>query len=243
MLFHSPNTQFEFVPKLFINNIEIERVENFNFLRLNINENLSWKSHIDKITVKISKSGGIINRLKHFLPTDILRTIYCSTVQSNLLYSLLSWGYDCNRIAKSQKRIIRNICGQKYNAHTEPLFKKLDLLKIDDLLELKTLKFYYNLKKGTVPEYFKTYKVQRRFEIHGRNTRNKSLIATNKTRLKLADKCLRNNIASVLHSTPQIALDKVKTHSPEGFINYVKDIILKSYSNECNTRNCYVCAS
>ena len=38
MLFHSPNTRFDFVPKLVINNIEVERVENFNFLGLNINK-------------------------------------------------------------------------------------------------------------------------------------------------------------------------------------------------------------
>ena len=148
MLFHSPNTKIQFDPKLVINNIEIERVKNFNFLGLNINENLCWKSHIDKITLKISKSGGIINRLKQFLPIDILRIIYCSTVQSNIIYSLLAWGYDCNRIAKTQKRIIRNICNQKYNAHTEPLFKKLNLLKVEDILDLYTLKFYYKLKKG-----------------------------------------------------------------------------------------------
>ena len=114
MFFHSPNTKFTFLPKLVINEIEIERVSDFNFLGLTINENLSWKSHIDKIAIKISKSGGVINRLKHFLPENILRTIYCSTVQSNLLYSLLSWGYDCNRLVKAQKKIIRNISGQKF---------------------------------------------------------------------------------------------------------------------------------
>ena len=226
-----------------INNIEIERVENFNFLGLSINENLSWKSHIDKIALKISKSSGVINRLKHFLPVDILRTIYCSTVQSNLTYSLLAWGYDCSRIVKSQKQVIRNICCQKYNAHTEPLFKRLDLLKIEDLLNLNTLKFYYKLKKDTVPDYFKNYSISRRDEMHGKNLRYGSLITTNRTRLKLSDKCLRNNISYVLNSTPQSALDKVNTHSPDGFTNYVKKIMLDSYSIQCIIPNCYVCAT
>ena len=170
MLFHTSQTKLNFVPKLTINNIEIERVKNFNFLGLTINENLSWKPHIDKIGTKISKAGGMINRLKHFLPSHILRIIYCSTVQTNLLYSLLVWGFDCNKLSKIQKKIIRNLCCKKYNAHTEPLFKSLKLLKLEDLIELNTLKFYFNLKKEKVPEYFKSYQVQTRDEVHGRNT-------------------------------------------------------------------------
>ena len=75
MLFHTPNTKFKFIPKLVINDTELERVENLNFVGLTINENLNWKPHMDKISNKISKSGGVINRLKHFLPTNILRMI------------------------------------------------------------------------------------------------------------------------------------------------------------------------
>ena len=241
MLFHSPNTKFTFIPNLNINGIELERVENFNFLGLTINENLSWKPHMDKVKNKIAKSGGVINRLKHFLPMNILRTIYCSAIQSNLTYSLLVWGYDCNRLAKTQKKVIRNICCEKYNAHTDPLFKKLNLLKIEDLYVMNTLKFYYKLEKGQIPDYFKSFKIQRRDEIHEKDTRYKSLIATNKTRIILTDKCLRNNLPHVLNSTPQIALDKVVTHSPNGFSKYIKDLIIKSYSNTCIIPNCYVC--
>ena len=115
---------------------------------------------MDKIANKISKSGGVINRMKNFLPINILRMIYCSTIQSNLMYSLLVWGYDCLRLAKIQKKIIRNICCSKYNAHTEPLLKKLELLKIDDLLILNTLKFYYKFKNEKVPEYFKKFEIK-----------------------------------------------------------------------------------
>ena len=39
-------------PKLKINNSEIERVQEFNFLGLTINENYGWSSHCDKIAYK-----------------------------------------------------------------------------------------------------------------------------------------------------------------------------------------------
>ena len=243
MLFHTPNTKFKYIPTLKINNIEIERVKNFNFLGLTINENLSWKPHVDKIANKISKTGGIINRLKHFLPLHILRIIYCSTIQSNITYSLLTWGYDCNRLVKAQKKIIRNMCCQRYNAHTEPLFKELRLLKLQDLLKLNTLKFYYKLINGNIPEYFKSYHLLTQRDIHGRDTRYGFLIASNITRLHLSQKCLRNNLHLIINETPEIVLLKVQTHSYQGFSNYAKNAILNTYSTQCQIINCYICGT
>ena len=70
MIFHTRGTRLDYIPKIAINGTSIERVHNFNFLGLTINENLSWKPHVDKIANKISKYSGILARLKHFyLPT------------------------------------------------------------------------------------------------------------------------------------------------------------------------------
>ena len=79
MIFHYHNKDIsQKIPHLIINEIEIERVTNFNFLGLSINENISWKPHINKIASKISKYTGVMNRLKRFLPLHILRVLYCS---------------------------------------------------------------------------------------------------------------------------------------------------------------------
>ena len=37
----------------------------------------------------------------------------------------------------------------KYNAHTEPLFKQLDIMKVEDSFELQCLKVYYKFKTNT----------------------------------------------------------------------------------------------
>ena len=47
--------------------------------------------------------------------------------------------------------------GSEYLAHSEPLFKELELLKIEDLYKWKILKFYYNLSYGLLPSYFNGY--------------------------------------------------------------------------------------
>ena len=47
-----------------------------------------------------------------------------------------------NRYQNYRKKSIRLITGNEYLAHSEPLFKELELLKIEDLYKLKILKFY-----------------------------------------------------------------------------------------------------
>ena len=53
------------------------------------------------------------------------------------------WGYQRNRFTSIQKNVIRIINLNTYNSHTEPLFKNIKLLKIEDVLMLQELKFYF----------------------------------------------------------------------------------------------------
>ena len=242
MIFHTQGTKFNFIPNIKINGTSIERVSDFVFLGLTVNEKLSWKSHVDKIANKLSKYSGILCRLKHFLPTHILRMIYCSLIQSNLNFSLLTWGFDCNRLIKLQKKIIRIITCSKYNAHTEPLFKILELLKLKDMITLNTLKFYWKLKNNKVPDYFISYQPQTQEALHGRDTRFNQLISRNTVRIVTQEKRLRNYLPEVLNSTEDIILEKVHTHSYEGFSHYAKSLIIEKYSLECTVQNCYICS-
>ena len=46
----------------------IEQVAEFNFLGINIDQNITWKSHVTKTAIKISRVIGVLNRLKHIFP-------------------------------------------------------------------------------------------------------------------------------------------------------------------------------
>ena len=50
------------------------------------------------------------------------------------------------RLDKLQKRAVGIITRSKYNSHTDPLFRKLNLPKAKDLLELNVLKLFYKYK-------------------------------------------------------------------------------------------------
>ena len=90
-------------------------------------------------------------------PEQALLTIYNSLFVSHINYGLLVWGGDLDRIFKLQKKAVRIITRNDYIAHTEPIFKSLELLKVEDLSKLKILKFYYNLLHDSLPVYFNKY--------------------------------------------------------------------------------------
>ena len=77
------------IPKLKINESEIERVQEFNFLGLTINEHMTWCSHIRKISNKISRVVGIMNRLKYFLPHSALKLMYNSLINSHFQFCVI----------------------------------------------------------------------------------------------------------------------------------------------------------
>ena len=132
MAFHMPQKKI-IHPNIQINGSNIEFVDNFVFLGITINNKLNWNSHINKVTNKISKTVGILNKLRSFLPSGVLQTIYNTLILPHMTYGILAWGRHTNTIHKIQKRAIRIIAASKYNAHNEPLFKQLHLLKACDI--------------------------------------------------------------------------------------------------------------
>ena len=48
-----------------IDDVVTERVEKCKFLGITIDENLTWKLHIQPVENKVSKNIGVINRIRY----------------------------------------------------------------------------------------------------------------------------------------------------------------------------------
>ena len=72
---------------------------------------VTWRYHIDYISSKISKGVGIIDRLRHFVPTSTLLEIYRSLIEPYISYGLIAWEQAANLILNKililQKRALR----------------------------------------------------------------------------------------------------------------------------------------
>ncbi len=67
IIFHTPMKNIDSL-HLIIDGTIIERVSDFNFLGLTLDENLNCKGHLNKISNNISKSIGILNKIKELFP-------------------------------------------------------------------------------------------------------------------------------------------------------------------------------
>ncbi len=106
--------------------ISLELKDYVKYLGIIIDANLTWKPHIDYMALKISKTIGIISRLRHFVPTNTLLNIYRSLVFPYLQFGIALWGQAANihmdKLLKLQKRVLRLIYFTDYKAHAVPLF-------------------------------------------------------------------------------------------------------------------------
>ena len=108
----------------------LNRVSSTKFLGVIIDENLTWKNHIDAISKTISRNIGMLTKLKHFVPVNISYSLYCTLILPYINYGVLIWGNTCktylDKIFKLQKWAIRTISNSHYRSHTGPLFSKFN---------------------------------------------------------------------------------------------------------------------
>ena len=223
-----------------INDHIIERVNQFNFLGTIFDEHLNWSEHTNKIANKISRTLGMMNRLKHTLPLFTLKLLYNSLILPHIQYGILNWGFKYNRIFKLQKRAMRIITCSKYNAHTSPIFKSQELLKIEDIFKISLLKFLYKLEKGSLPSYFSGIFITHTAD-HQHNTRYRDTERLPVPRTSSAEETIRHYLPTFVEDTPDLIKDKIHTHSPEGFAHYAKQYFIKLYRTECDVPNCHTC--
>ena len=222
MYFHSPNKVVRPM-NLKIDNTDIEFVTHFNYLGIIIDSyfdtHLSWKSHTNMISQKIAKTIGIMCKLKKFVPSIILQTIYSSLITPYLNYGILTWGTQLSKLCMLQKKAVRIISNSKYNAHTDPLFKKFNVLKVTDLCALQELKFAFKLENGTLPSYFTNSMYQRHSEIHQYETRNSNNLVTPQSKHYFTNKSIRFRLPNIYNNCPAYIKNKITTHSFHSFVN------------------------
>ena len=241
MIFHHRQKNISNINlQLFINNTKIEQVKEFDFLGMVIDECMTWNSHINKIAGKISRVNGVLSRLKRFVPSGILKMIYNALIQPHLNYGILLWGKNVSRIQKLQKWAVRSITLSKYNAHTDPLFIKLKLLKITDIYTLCLLKFYHKYKKNLLPPYF-TGMFDVTYPSHNYETRQRNQPVLTGCRTKLAEASIRYSLPSMISKLDANITNKVSTHSLIGLSNYAKSFFISQYNPICEIENCYIC--
>jgi Reverse transcriptase (RNA-dependent DNA polymerase) len=120
---------------------------------------LNFKYHTNYLSKKLSYAIYSLCSVKNLLPPTTLVTLYYALFHCHLTYAIEIWSNanasQINALYLMQKSAIRLISNAKFNAHTEPLFKKHSILKLPDLIETSKLKFMHNFIYQKLPVSFR----------------------------------------------------------------------------------------
>ena len=228
MLFHTPQKRV-IPPNIMINDTNIEFVNNFNYLGIIFDSNLSWNYHIDMVSRKIARTVGVMARLKNFLPAKVLLTLYNSLILPYLNYGLVVWGEKCLKLFTIQKRAVRLILNAKYNSHTNPIFKELKLLKICDLYSSQEFRFVFKLEKRLLPKYFLNKSYLRHSDRHDYDTRNAQNFELLRSRHHFTRNSICYRVPEIMNDGSSDILDKIGTLSLSEYMKYIKMSFINSY--------------
>jgi hypothetical protein len=137
---------------------EKDKIPAIKYLGIYFDENLNFKYQITQLSNKLSNALYILRRVKNFIPSHSLKTLYYSLFHSHLLYGIEIWSCAPPSAIKplitKQKSAIRLISNAAYNAHTEPLFKLHSILPLSDLIISSNLKFFHSYVYNYIPTAF-----------------------------------------------------------------------------------------
>ena len=135
---------------------------------------LSWKNHVDSITLKISKTIGLLSKLRHFVLHHTLVNIYNSLVTPYLHYGLIVWGQasktHLNKLLILQKHALRFIYFSDSRDHADPLFLNAHILPKNFMHYKLLAETMHDVSNDLVPSNLKNLFIPTA-KIHSYNTR------------------------------------------------------------------------
>ena len=180
----TPKTPLNIITNdMYGNPTRVEEVDSFKYLGVWIDKNLSWSSHIDHISKKISQRLGVLSRCRKVITQDTALLLYNALVLPLFDYADVVWK-TCNktdlvRLERLQKRGARIILQSGIRERsTVDLFKELNWLPLSVRLDLHTCILMYKCTHGLTPQYltdFFTYTSK----IHNYNTRQANNLQQN----------------------------------------------------------------
>ena len=144
---------------LTINGTKLEVVPSVKLLSLEIDFELSFNSHVEKLCTKLSKRIGILKKIRSCLPMRQRLLFYNSMIRSVLHYVSSIWTScdkaNLGRVLKLQKRAARVISDADNQASSVKLFNRLQWLPFYEESKIAKCCVAYKRIKGEVPLYTK----------------------------------------------------------------------------------------
>ena len=194
-LFHSVRKRKD-IPNILtpfhIDNVPMKREFVTKFLEVYLDENISWKHHINIVSTKVCKSIGILYRTRCILNKFLLKQLYFSFINCYLNYANIAWA-STNKskqqaLYRHQKHTARIINIKDKFTSVKPLLEQINTMTVYEMNIFQTLWFMYLCKNGNTPLIFKhiyTLKPINKYTTRSKNVLFKPLYKENFPKFKL----------------------------------------------------------
>ena len=125
------------------------------YLGVYVDEFLSGEAHCQELTKKLNRGNGMLAKARHYVPHSDLKNIYHAIFSSHLMYGAQVWTPKLlsvsDKISRLQKNAMRIMTFSEFKAHSEPLFKQLEILKFKDNISVSNCVFVFDFLHGNLP--------------------------------------------------------------------------------------------
>ena len=131
----------------------IDLVSTTKFLGVWLDDQLNWKTHLNKLLSKLKCGLGMLQHHKELLSYKAKKLLYYGQVHSHLCYGLGVWGPMLSSGQITQLCTIQHNCVRMLDSSvpTSEAFKKLQILTVSDMINLEQGKLGYKLCNSLLP--------------------------------------------------------------------------------------------
>ena len=139
----------------------IQEQKYIKYLGVLLDSTLPWNVHLDNLTKKITRSIGIMYKIRPFVPDNILIKLYYALIYP---HAIQVWGSTFDKYINPLfilQKVVRLISHVKikddkgnYN-HSSLLFKDLRVLKIKDIFRNQIALLVFDCLQGTSYQEYK----------------------------------------------------------------------------------------
>ena len=143
-----------------LNGVKLFGTSHVKYVGIIFDEHLTFQRHIKLLNAKLKRANNLIAISRHYLAKKYLMQVYYSQFYSHLTYGCQLWGQNETSIEKTiilQQKAIRLISFANFRDNSSPLFKKLNLLKLIDIIKQSNILFTHNAINKKTPTVFKDY--------------------------------------------------------------------------------------
>ena len=120
-----------------------------------IDKHLSWNVHIKERSKKLSRTNGLLSKLRYNAPFSTCLQVYYALFYSHLIYGCNVWGLttkeNLDKIEVLLKKCVRILKFAPFNSQTNRIFIDLKLLKVRDIIKIHQLKLAYDYFTNNLP--------------------------------------------------------------------------------------------